>query len=728
MNKLKEKFGFEFWQKFGKALMVVIAVMPAAGLMISIGKTIAMINPNVAPLVITGGFLEQIGWGVIGNLHILFALAIGGSWAKERAGGAFAAGLAFILINRMTGSIFGVTSDILADKAATVHTVFGQSIKVSDYFISVMEAPALNMGVFVGIISGFIGATAFNKYYNFRKLPEALSFFNGKRFVPFVVILRSAIAAIVLAIVWPVIQSGINGFGMWIANSKETAPILAPFLFGTLERLLLPFGLHHMLTIPINYTQLGGTYEVLTGAAKGTKVLGQDPLWLAWVTDLANLKGAHPDQYKHLLEAYTPARFKVGQMIGSFGILMGMVVAIYRNVDDDKKHQYKGMLTATALATFLTGVTEPIEYMFMFVATPLYIIYAFVQGAAFAMADIVHLRVHSFGSIEFLTRTPLAINAGLAMDIVNFIWVTVLFGVIMFFIANFMIKKFDYATPGRNGNYEQNDDAPAESAGSAGAGTSSASSQVINIINLLGGRANIVDVDACMTRLRVTVKDAEKVGTEAQWKAEGAMGLVMKGQGVQAIYGPKADVLKSDIQDVLDSGEVIPETLPSQMTAVQKAEAKFKGVTDEVHSVADGQVINIEDVKDPVFSQKMMGDGFAVKPENGKIVSPVSGKVASIFPTKHALGLVTDNGLEVLVHIGLDTVSLEGKPFDVKVTEGQTVAAGDLLVEANLDAIREAGRETSTVVVFTNTDAIKSVKVEHTGKLAANAPVAKVEL
>ena len=728
MNKLKEKFGFEFWQKFGKALMVVIAVMPAAGLMISLGKTVAMINPNVAPLVITGGFLEQIGWGVIGNLHILFALAIGGSWAKERAGGAFAAGLAFILINRLTGSIFGVTSDILADKAATVHTVFGQSIKVSDYFISVLEAPALNMGVFVGIISGFIGATAFNKYYNFRKLPEALSFFNGKRFVPFVVILRSAIAAIVLAIVWPVIQSGINGFGMWIANSKETAPILAPFLFGTLERLLLPFGLHHMLTIPINYTQLGGTYEVLTGAAKGTEVLGQDPLWLAWVTDLANLKGAHPEQYKHVLESVTPARFKVGQMIGSFGILMGIVVAIYRNVDDDKKHQYKGMLTATALATFLTGVTEPIEYMFMFVATPLYIVYALVQGCAFAMADIVNLRVHSFGSIEFLTRTPLAINAGLAMDIVNFIWVTVLFGVIMFFIANFMIKKFDYATPGRNGNYEQNDDAPAESAGSAGAGTSSASSQVINIINLLGGRANIVDVDACMTRLRVTVKDAEKVGTEAQWKAEGAMGLVMKGQGVQAIYGPKADVLKSDIQDVLDSGEVIPETLPSQMTAVQKAEATFKGVTDEVHSVADGQVINIEDVKDPVFSQKMMGDGFAVEPENGKIVSPVAGKVTSIFPTKHALGLVTDNGLEVLVHIGLDTVSLEGKPFDVKVTEGQTVAAGDLLVEANLDAIREAGRETSTVVVFTNADAIKSVKVEHTGKLAANAPVAEVEL
>ena len=730
MNKgsFKSLFSFEFWQKFGKALMVVIAVMPAAGLMISIGKSIPMINPNLSPLVITGGILEQIGWGVIGNLHILFALAIGGSWAKERAGGAFAAGLSFILINRITGAVFGVTSAMLADKSATVHTIFGGSIKVADYFISVLEAPALNMGVFVGIISGFVGATAFNKYYNYRKLPEALSFFNGKRFVPFVVIVRSALTALVLSALWPVVQSGINGFGVWIANSQSTAPVLAPFLFGTLERLLLPFGLHHMLTIPINYTQLGGSYQVLTGAAKGTTVFGQDPLWLAWVTDLVNLKKADPSQYQHLLHAYTPARFKVGQMIGSFGILMGIVVAIYRNVDPDKKEKYKGMLFATALATFLTGVTEPIEYMFMFIATPLYIIYALVQGAAFAMADLVNLRVHSFGSIEFLTRTPMAINAGLALDIFNFVWVTVLFAFIMYFIANFMIKKFNYATPGRNGNYEQNDDAPAGDGAAAGAATSSASSQVINIINLLGGRANIVDVDACMTRLRVTVKDAEKVGTEEQWKAEGAMGLVMKGQGVQAIYGPKADVLKSDIQDVLDSGEVIPETLPSQMTAVQKAEATFKGVTDEVHSVADGEVINIEDVKDPVFSQKMMGDGFAVEPENGHIVSPVAGKVTSVFPTKHALGLVTDNGLEVLVHIGLDTVSLEGKPFEVKVSEGQTVAAGDLLVEADLDAIREAGRETSTIVVFTNADAIKSVKVEHTGKLAANAPVATVEL
>ncbi|WP_080976378.1 PTS transporter subunit IIBC [Streptococcus mitis] len=723
-DTFKNVLSFEFWQKFGKALMVVIAVMPAAGLMISIGKSIVMINPTFAPLVVTGGILEQIGWGVIGNLHILFALAIGGSWAKERAGGAFAAGLAFILINRITGTIFGVSGDMLKNPDAMVTTLFGGSIKVADYFISVLEAPALNMGVFVGIISGFVGATAYNKYYNFRKLPDALSFFNGKRFVPFVVILRSAIAAILLAAFWPVVQTGINSFGIWIANSQETAPILAPFLYGTLERLLLPFGLHHMLTIPMNYTALGGTYDILTGAAKGTQVFGQDPLWLAWVTDLVNLKGTDASHYQQLLDTVHPARFKVGQMIGSFGILMGMIVAIYRNVDADKKHQYKGMMIATALATFLTGVTEPIEYMFMFVATPMYLVYSLVQGAAFAMADVVNLRVHSFGSIEFLTRTPLAINAGIGMDIVNFIWVTVLFAVIMYFIANFMIQKFNYATPGRNGNYETaegSEEASSEVKVAAG-------SQAVNIINLLGGRANIVDVDACMTRLRVTVKDADKVGDAEQWKAEGAMGLVMKGQGVQAIYGPKADVLKSDIQDILDSGEIIPETLPSQMTEAQQNTVHYKGVTEEVYSVADGQVVALEQVKDPVFAQKMMGDGFAVEPANGNIVSPVSGTVSSIFPTKHALGLVTEAGLEVLVHIGLDTVSLEGKPFTVHVAEGQKVAAGDLLVTADLDAIRAAGRETTTVVVFTNGDAIKSVKLEKIGSLAAKTAVAKVEL
>lgn len=553
---MKKLLSFEFWQKFGKCLMVVIAVMPAAGLMVSIGNSLPLIS-DAEWLALVGNIIAQIGWGIIGNLHLLFALAIGGSWANERAGGAFAAGLAFILINLITGNFFGVKLEMLADPNAHVSTVLAGEIPVANYFVNVLGQPALNMGVFVGIIAGFVGATTFNRYYNFRKLPEVLTFFNGKRFVPFVVIYRSVLVAIVLSLFWPLVQTGINHFGQWIANSQNSAPILAPFIYGTLERLLLPFGLHHMLTIPMNYTSLGGTYEFLTGVQQGKQVFGQDPLWLAWVTDLINLKDAgNLTQYNDLLSTVTPARFKVGQMIGSTGILMGLTLAMYINVDEDKKKLYKGIFLSSALAVFLTGVTEPIEYMFMFVALPLYIVYALVQGCAFAMADIVDLRVHSFGNIEFLTRTPMAIKAGIGMDVINFIWVSILFAVAMFFIANFMIKKFNLATAGRNGNYDAKG---SDEVSSNEPKVADASTQVIQIINLLGGRNNIADVDACMTRLRITVHNPDLVGDEASWKQAGAMGFIVKGSGIQAIYGPKADVLKSDIQDVLSSGADIPK-------------------------------------------------------------------------------------------------------------------------------------------------------------------------
>ncbi|WP_438774411.1 PTS transporter subunit IIBC [Enterococcus sp. DIV0755b] len=725
---MKKLISFEFWQKFGKALMVVIAVMPAAGLMISIGKTIPMMNPDLAALVTTGGVIENIGWAIIGNLHLLFALAIGGSWAKERAGGAFAAGLSFILINRITGAIFGVTSEMLADPEALTETLFGTKIMVNGFFTSVLEAPALNMGVFVGIIAGFVGATAYNKYYNFRKLPDALAFFNGKRFVPFVVIFRSILVSLVLAIVWPVIQSGINNFGLWIAQSQETAPVLAPFLYGTLERLLLPFGLHHMLTIPINYTELGGAYTIMSGAQAGQQVFGQDPLWLAWATDLVNLKGqGDMSQYEYVLNHFTPARFKVGQMIGASGILMGLAFAMYRNVDKDKRNAYKSMYLSAALAVFLTGVTEPLEFMFMFAAVPLYVVYAVVQGAAFAMADIVHLRVHSFGNIELLTRTPMAIKAGLGGDLFNFIWVTLVFGVVMFFVANFLIKKFNFATPGRNGNYE-NDNKDADTTTVTADGKLDPNSQIVKVINLLGGKENIMDVDACMTRLRVSVKDPAKVGGEVDWKNAGAMGLLVKDKGVQAVYGPKADILKSDIQDAIDSGMEIPQTEVIAEIGEEKAPKEFKGINETILNVADGNVKPISAVNDPVFSQKMMGDGFGVEPQNGTVYAPVSGTVTSVFPTKHALGLLTDNGLEVLVHMGIDTVDLKGAPFTVKVKDGDKVSAGDVIAQMDLNAIKAASKQTTIIVAFTNAEEIQTVTLTKTGELAGKTEVAKVAL
>lgn len=389
--KKKGFINFDFLQKLGKVLMTVIAVMPAAGLMISLGKLVQMGGGDIAAVMTIGTTMENIGWAVINNLHILFAVAIGGSWAKERAGGAFAAVLAFALINVITGNIFGVTSAMLEDPNAVTHTLFGQEIAVNGYFTSVLGAPALNMGVFVGIIAGFVGGVAYNKYYNFRKLPDALAFFNGKRFVPMVVIGYSVVISIVLSLFWPVVQTGINNFGIWIANSSETSPILAPFIYGTLERLLLPFGLHHMLTI------------------------------------------------------------------------------------------------------------------------------------------------------------PMSLQAGLGGDIINFVLCVAAFFVIGYFVAYFMIGKLKLATPGRLGNYTDDnaDDTAAKTEKKSDNG------QAERIIALLGGRENIVLVDACMTRLRVTVKDPAKVADLAAWKAEGALSLLVKGDGIQAVYGPKADVLKSDINDIL---------------------------------------------------------------------------------------------------------------------------------------------------------------------------------
>ena len=546
--KKKGFIDFDFLQKLGKVLMTVIAVMPAAGLMISLGKLVQMGGGDIAAVMTIGTTMENIGWAVINNLHILFAVAIGGSWAKERAGGAFAAVLAFALINVITGNIFGVTSAMLEDPNAVTHTLFGQEIAVNGYFTSVLGAPALNMGVFVGIIAGFVGGVAYNKYYNFRKLPDALAFFNGKRFVPMVVIGYSVVISIVLSLFWPVVQTGINNFGIWIANSSETSPVLAPFIYGTLERLLLPFGLHHMLTIPMNYTSFGGTYTIATGVNAGSQVFGQDPLWLAWANDLINFKKAGDmAAYNNLLATVTPARFKVGQMIGATGLLLGIALAMFRRVDADKRANYKSMFISTALAVFLTGVTEPLEFMFMFCAMPLYIVYALLQGCAFAMAGIIHLRLHSFGNLEFITRIPMSLQAGLGGDIINFVLCVAAFFVIGYFVAYFMIGKLKLATPGRLGNYT--DDTADDTA--AKTEKKSDNGQAERIIALLGGRENIVLVDACMTRLRVTVKDPAKVADLAAWKAEGALSLLVKGDGIQAVYGPKADVLKSDINDIL---------------------------------------------------------------------------------------------------------------------------------------------------------------------------------
>ncbi|SMY16204.1 PTS transporter subunit IIBC [Photobacterium aquimaris] len=535
MSKL---LSFDFWQRFGKSLIVVIAVMPAAGIMISLGKVVAMYAGGIGALETLGHIMENIGWGVIVNLHLLFAVAIGGSWAKERAGGAFAAVIAFILINRTTGVIFGVNGAMMTDPHATVMSLFGTELPVSQFFTTILGAPALNMGVFIGIISGYLGANLYNRYYDFSRLPEALAFFNGKRFVPFMVIVYSVIIALGLAVVWPLVQGALNDFGQWIASSKDSAPIIAPFVYGTLERLLLPFGLHHTLTIPMNYTELGGAYQLLTGPSAGSSVYGQDPLWLAWVSDLNNLKLTDPTTYQHLLDTVHPARFKAGQVIIAASSLIGIGLAMYHCVDSDKRLQYKPMFFSACLAVLLTGVTEPIEFMFMFVAPVLYVAHAVLTGLAFALVDLIDLRVHAFGLIELITRVPMMISAGIGGDLISFVMVCIAFFAINYALFRLLIVKFNLPTPGRAGNYI---DEKAEGM--------SQDDKLEIIIQNLGGRDNIAEIDACMTRLRITVKEPALVADYTLWKSTGALGLVIKDQGVQAIYGPGVDVIKSGLVD-----------------------------------------------------------------------------------------------------------------------------------------------------------------------------------
>lgn len=531
MSKL---LSFDFWQRFGKSLIVVIAVMPAAGIMISLGKVVAMYAGGIGAIETLGAIMENIGWGIIVNLHLLFAVAIGGSWAKERAGGAFAALIAFILINRITGVILAVDNAMLSDPEAVVMSLFGSELPVSQFFTNILGAPALNMGVFIGIISGYLGANLFNRYHDFARLPQALAFFNGKRFVPFVVIFYSMIIAFALSIVWPLIQGALNDFGQWIATSKDTAPITAPFLYGTLERLLLPFGLHHTLTIPMNYTELGGTYELLTGTNAGSSVYGQDPLWLAWVSDLNNLKLSDPTTYQNLLDTVHPARFKAGQVIIAASSLIGIGLAMYQCVDSDKRAQYKPMYLSACLAVLLTGVTEPIEFMFMFIAPVLYVAHAVLTGVAFALVDVMDLRVHAFGLIELVTRIPMMVSAGIGGDLVRFALVSIVFFGVNYGLFRVLIVKFNLPTPGRMGNYL---DDSSESM--------SEDEKMDIIIKNLGGRANIAEIDACMTRLRVTVNDPQLVAEYALWKPTGALGAVIKEHGVQVIYGPRVDVIKS---------------------------------------------------------------------------------------------------------------------------------------------------------------------------------------
>ncbi|MBN2838100.1 MAG: PTS transporter subunit EIIC [Fusobacteriaceae bacterium] len=538
-KKIKEKFSFEFWQRFAKALMVVVAVMPAAGIAIGLGKLFTTMFGGIKVLAITGSLVESIGWVIIVNLPALFAVAIGGTWAKEKAGGAFAAFLAYLVMNQTIGtfssSILGIsTGELLTD-----------ANKYRDLFTSSLGFPTLQLGAIGGIACGFMGANLYNKYNAFDKLPNALSFFNGKRFVPIITLFWGAILGVIAVFVWPPVQTLINKMGIIIANPDSTLAPIAPFVYGTLERLLLPFGLHHMITIPINYSEVGGAY---TSIFDGTVGAGQDLAFRVWVSDMIKAAGNF-DLQNQIMKAYVPGRFKVGQIITGMGSLIGAGFAMLHVIPKEKRFKYTSMFLGAMGATFVAGVTEPIEFMFMFISPLLLGLHALLTGIAFMLPDILMaifgqpvMNVHSFGLIEFILNGVVQVGflSGHHLQWISVLAASGIFGLIYYGVFKYVIIKFNIMTPGRIDEEETVEDPKGKPAYQA-------EEKPLKVIEALGGLENLSEVDACMTRLRVTVKNHEKVRPDSFFKALGAAGVIKKEKGVQIIFGPEADVLKSKI-------------------------------------------------------------------------------------------------------------------------------------------------------------------------------------
>ena len=539
LKKLKEKFGFDFWQRFAKALMVVVAVMPAAGIAIGLGKLFTTLFAEIKILSITGNIVESMGWVIIVNLPALFAVAIGGTWAKEKAGGAFAAFLAYLVMNQTIGTfsagMLGIsTGELLTD-----------ANKYKDLFTTSLGFTTLQLGAIGGIACGFLGANLYNKYNAFDKLPNALSFFNGKRFVPIITLFWAAVLGVLAVFAWPPIQTLINKMGLIIANPDSALAPIAPFIYGTLERLLLPFGLHHMITIPINYSEVGGTYKSIFD---GTIGAGQDLAFRVWVSDMIKAAGDQNLQAQ-IMDSYVPGRFKVGQIITGLGSLIGAAFAMLHVIPKEKRFKYTSMCFGAMGATLVAGVTEPIEFMFMFISPLLLGIHALLTGIAFMLPDMLMalfgqpvMNVHSFGLIEFILNGVVQVGflSGHHMQWINVLLASGVFGLIYYVVFKYVIIKFNIMTPGRI-DEEETEEYSKEKPVFQG------EEKPLRVIEALGGLDNLSEVDACMTRLRVTVKDHEKVGSDSHFKALGAAGIIKKEKGIQIIFGPEADVLKSKI-------------------------------------------------------------------------------------------------------------------------------------------------------------------------------------
>lgn len=676
---------FGVLQRVGKALMLPVALLPAAGLLLGIGNM--LVSPDFLERVpaldnhtihAVATVMMNAGQIVFTNLALLFAVGV----AVGLAGGEGVAGLAaiigYLVMNVTMGTVIGVTPSMIGTNAA---------------YANVLGIPTLATGVFGGIIVGILAAAMYNRFFKIE-LPSYLGFFAGKRFVPIMTAATSVLLGLLMVVIWPPIQSGLNAASHFMLDQNRT---LSAFVFGIIERALIPFGLHHIFYSPFWFEF--GEYTNVAGQL----VRGDQNIFMAQLRDGV---------------PFTAGTFMTGKFPFMMFGLPAAALAIYHEARPEHKKYVAGIMGSAALTSFLTGITEPLEFSFLFVAPVLFAVHCVFAGLSFMTMHLLGVKIgmtFSGGLIDYLifgvipNRTPW--------------WYVIIVGLILaviyYFGFRFVIRKFNLRTPGREDPAEDNEDAEASR------GKVTQDELPHNILSALGGQENIVHLDACITRLRVEVKDKANVSKD-RLKNLGASGVLEVGNNIQAIFGTRSDTIKTQIADIMNgkaprAAEKTEADKPAEVER-QAAQDGDAIINEDIVMPVNGELMDISNVPDPVFAEKMTGDGFAVLPHDGVIASPVYGKVFNVFPSKHAVGIMSDGGKEVLVHIGVNTVKLKGQGFKVLVNEGDLVSAGQPIMEVDLDYVKEHAPSIISPIVFSNLPEGAAVKLNKTGKLAKGEP------
>ena len=708
---------FGVLQRVGRSFMLPIALLPAAGLLLGIGSSFTnatmleayhltgVIYPGSAIYTLLD-IMNQCGSAIFGNLALLFAMGVAIGMAKrEKDVAALSGAIAYIVMNTSISSMITAKGGVEAMAANSTTSMLGIT--------------TLQMGVFGGIIVGLGVAALHNRFYKIE-LPQVLSFFGGTRFVPIVSTAVFLLVGIVMFFIWPVIQAGIAALGGLVLSSGY----IGTWIYGIIERALIPFGLHHVFYMPFWQTAMGGEMEI-----NGTLVQGAQNIFFA---ELAN-----SGSIEHFSVSAT--RFMAGKFPFMIFGLPGAALAMYRCARPEKKQVAGGLLISAALTAMLTGITEPIEFTFLFVAPLMYAVHCVYAGLSYMLMHIFNVGVGMTFSGGIIDLTLFGILQGNSKT--SWIWV-VFVGIVYFFVYYFtfyfMITKMDLKTPGREADDEEtklftrSDFKAKTGIGPDGKPTGSggfSDPTSAMILKGLGGKKNLSDVDCCATRLRVTVHDSSKV-SDAVLKQSGASGVIHKGNGVQVIYGPQVAVIKSNLEDFMDTPEadMVDTATMDAPAAAEKPKNKEKMKDSTLCAHMNGTVIPMEKVQDEAFAECALGQGVAIEPSEGRLYSPVNGVVENIFDTKHAIGILADDGADVLLHIGIDTVKLNGQHFKVNVVEDQPVKQGDLLITFDMDAIKKAGYLLTTPMIICNTDEYNAVKpILSEGEVTVGTPILEVK-